>query len=384
MLITAIKVFFVVATILVGVYTLFLAVAMQGWTKLQALVFAPKKNGYRTRVSVVMAARNEEATITQCLNDFAAQTYPKELTELVIADDASTDNTLAIVNEFAARHPELNIKVIAMRDEPGITSYKKRALGAAIAASTGELIITTDADCRFGPKRLEIVAGYYESNPVSLILLPVVFDGESSLFEKVQSLEFAGIMGITAASAELGKPVSCNGANMAIERKLFDRIDAFDDPYASGDDVFILYKTKKVAPKRIAFIKSVEATVFTKAQTTLGGFFNQRVRWGAKAKGYTDRPALFSILLLFFANAAVVLALILAIIFPGLLIPAAAIFVLKLLADIVFLIPVTRFFGKASLLPLYPLTSLWLPVYITVTGILSLRGNYVWKGRKLR
>jgi cellulose synthase/poly-beta-1,6-N-acetylglucosamine synthase-like glycosyltransferase len=212
----------------------------------------------------------------------------------------------------------------------------------------------------------------------------VVFNNEKSLFEKIQSLEFTGIMGITAASAGLNRPVSSNGANMAIERRLFERIGGFDDPYASGDDVFILYKTKEVAPKRIAFIKSTEAIVYTGAQKTMGGFFNQRVRWGAKAKGFSDVSALVSILLLFFSNLAVTTVIILGLIFPPLIIPALFIFGLKLIADMVFLVPVTRFYKKAGLLPFYPLMSLWLPVYISITGILSLRGNYVWKGRKLR
>lgn len=382
-MIITLKIIFALAALFVGVYTLFLAVALQGWNKLPKIIFTPKQQ-YRTKISVVIAARNEEQTIGKCLEDFAAQTYPKQLTELVIADDASTDNTLAVIKNFAAANPNLNIKIVEMKDAPGITSYKKRALSAAIAAASGELIVTTDADCSFGPKRLETVANYYEGNPVSLILLPVVFDSKGSLFEKIQALEFAGIMGTTAASAGLGKPVSCNGANMAIEKKLFERLGGFDDEYASGDDVFILYKAKKRIPKRIVFLKSAETMVYTGAQKSLRGFFNQRVRWGAKAKGYTDKAALISILLLFLSNAFVITTLILSAFFPALLIPALAIFLLKLIADMVFLIPVTGFFGKRNLLPLYPLISLWMPVYITVTGLLSLRGNYVWKGRKLR
>jgi cellulose synthase/poly-beta-1,6-N-acetylglucosamine synthase-like glycosyltransferase len=363
-------------------YCLFLAIGLQGWQKLPKLVFAAKSS-YRTRMSLVIAARNEESTIALCLADFAAQTYPKELFEIVIADDNSTDNTVSVIKVFMANNPSITIKLLELKDEPGIVSYKKRALSAAITASSNELIVTTDADCRFGPQRLEVIAKHYEDNPVSLILLPVVFNNEKSLFEKIQSLEFTGIMGITAASAGIGRPVSSNGANMAIERRLFERIGGFDDPYASGDDVFILYKTKLVAPKRIAFIKSEEAIVYTSAQKNVSGFFNQRVRWGAKAKGFSDVSALVSILLLFFSNLMVTAVMVLGLVFLPLIMPALIIFGLKLIADMVFLLPVTRFYKKTGLLVFYPLMSLWLPIYISITGILSLRGNYVWKGRKL-
>lgn len=382
-MIIALKILFVFATLAVGLYTLFLAIAIQGWLKLPVGIFK-RKEQYNTTLSIVIAARNEEENIVPLLEDIAAQTYPKHLTELVIADDASDDGTIAAIKKFRTAHPELNIKLVEMRDEEGITSYKKRALTAAIKASSGRLVITTDADCRFGPQRLEAIVAYYEEQPVSLILLPVLYHNERSLFEMVQSLEYTGIMGITAASAALNKPVSANGANMAIERKLFERLGGFDDEYASGDDVFILYKAKKHIPQRIAFLIDKETLVYTNAQRTLGDFFNQRVRWGAKAKGYSDKAALISILLLFFANAAVTSTLIIAAIFPGLLIPALGIFILKLIADTIFLFPITRYFGKLKLLPLYPITSVWLPFYITVTGLLSLRGNYVWKGRKLR
>jgi hypothetical protein len=94
--------------------------------------------------------------------------------------------------------------------------------------------------------------------------------------------------------------------------------------------------------------------------------------------------ALASILLLFFSNLLVTAVMALGLIFLPLLLPALLVFGLKLIADMVFLVPVTRFYNKAGLLVFYPLMSLWLPIYISITGILSLRGNYVWKGRKLR
>lgn len=344
---------------------------------------SPKLNRVNTTVALILVARNEEATIGACLNDFLAQTYPKELTELIVVDDDSVDGTAGVVEQFITANPSYNVKLIRLKDEAGVVSYKKRAVATAIAQSTGSLIVTTDADCRFGSQRIETIVNYYENNPVSLILMPVLYSPDRNFFGGIQSFEYTGIMGITAASAGLGKPVSCNAANMALERKLLDRLDGFDNNYASGDDVFLLYKAKKRIPQRIKFLNNNAVIVTTPPEATLSSFFNQRVRWGAKAKGYTDKEALVSIILLFASNAAVVLAWAMALVFKGMLGWAAFIFGFKFFTDVLFIWPILRFYGKTYLLPYYPLASLWMPLYISITGILSIKGTYFWKGRKL-
>ena len=52
------------------------------------------------RVSVVIAARNEEKTIGTLLDSLQAQTYPRELTEIIVVDDHSEDQTGAIVKRY--------------------------------------------------------------------------------------------------------------------------------------------------------------------------------------------------------------------------------------------------------------------------------------------
>ena len=51
--------------------------------------------------SVIIAARNEEASISTICNNLLKQTYPKEKNEFIIIDDHSNDNTAEIINTFA-------------------------------------------------------------------------------------------------------------------------------------------------------------------------------------------------------------------------------------------------------------------------------------------
>ena len=102
--------------------------------------YVPSVSTAQTTISVIIAARNEEENIGQLLKALEEQSYPKELFEIIVVDDHSTDGTVNVVQQFPA------VKLLQLKDD-GINSYKKKAIETAIATATGELIVTTDADC---------------------------------------------------------------------------------------------------------------------------------------------------------------------------------------------------------------------------------------------
>src|SRR5690606_14347338 len=110
-----------------------------------------------TFVSVIIAARNEADKIAKTINDVLAQTYPKNIFELIIIDDHSTDSTAEIVKSYNG------VKLIQLNEDKALNSYKKMAIQTAIGQAKGDLIITTDADCRMGAKWLAAIVDYYET-----------------------------------------------------------------------------------------------------------------------------------------------------------------------------------------------------------------------------
>ena len=83
-------------------------------------------------ISVVVPARNESQHLPELLQQLANQQYPASLLQLVLVDDASQDNTFALMEAFAAQHPQLNIVPIHLEDDPDCAAPKKRALAAGI------------------------------------------------------------------------------------------------------------------------------------------------------------------------------------------------------------------------------------------------------------
>ena len=102
--------------------------------------FTPSNQTPSTSISIIIPARNEEENIGELLKKLLEQTYAKELVEIIVVDDHSTDKTAEIVAQYE--------KVKLLRLENDISnSFKKKAIEKGITAAAGELIITTDADC---------------------------------------------------------------------------------------------------------------------------------------------------------------------------------------------------------------------------------------------
>jgi glycosyltransferase involved in cell wall biosynthesis len=94
-------------------------------------------------LSVIVAARNEEALITRTLASVAAQTLPLDRLEVVVAANACTDGTVPAVRAWAAAHPNLRVRVLDL-PEPGIASSRN----AGVEVATGRLLAFVDADSR--------------------------------------------------------------------------------------------------------------------------------------------------------------------------------------------------------------------------------------------
>jgi cellulose synthase/poly-beta-1,6-N-acetylglucosamine synthase-like glycosyltransferase len=343
-------------------------------------------------ISIIIAARNEEKNIGNCIQSIINQSYFTNKFEIIVVNDHSTDKTVSIIHSFQKE----NIRVIDLADftqNEILNSYKKKSIETALQFAKGELIVTTDADCIAPRKWLETIASFYKEKKPVFVALPVVFkdsllkDSFTKEFFKIfQSLDFMSLQGITGASVHKKFHNMCNGANLAYEKKVFYEVNGFEgiDEIASGDDMLLMHKIQKAYPQKIMFLKSPEVIIETKPASNLKEFFNQRIRWASKADKYTDKKITFVLMLVYLLNAWVLILGIISFFYLNVFLLFVISIASKTIVELFFLYPVAKFFKKEKLLRWFLLAQPLHILYTLIVGWLGKFGSYYWKGRKVK
>ena len=367
--------------IISGLYALFTAIVWLTWLRMPA--FQPQTTPLvdSQTITVVIPVRNEAANISALLTDLSQQTYSRF--EVIVADDSSTDATAALVQQYA-NTTHFPLRLLSLTNER-TASPKKRAITQSIAIATGDLIVTTDGDCRVGPDWLNSIADFYAKTGAKLISGPVTFMPERTIFDSLQTVEFASLIGSGACTLALGYPTMCNGANLCYEKRVFTEVGGFAgvDHLASGDDEFLMHKIAAHYPDGIRFLKSSDALVRTQAHQSWRAFYSQRKRWASKWRAYTSYlPSLLAVFI-FLSNAAPVVALLGWML--GFLNGNTVLLVIgmKAVPEFLFLRQILVFLQKKSSVSVIPLTQLIYPLYVLLFGLAAQGKGYQWKGRNL-
>src|SRR5579864_3191970 len=117
--------------------------------------------GYTPRLSVLIAAYNEEDAIERKLQQTLALEYPADKIEVLVLSDCSTDRTDEIVNAF----PDSRVRLVRMPERRG----KTYAQNYGIKEATGEVIIFSDATAIYHPKALLYLACNYQDSSVGAV-----------------------------------------------------------------------------------------------------------------------------------------------------------------------------------------------------------------------
>ena len=349
----------------------------RAWRKIA--LYKTKNTNPATSISIIIPARNEEASIGTLLRSLQEQDYPKHLFELIVVDDHSTDNTTGIVQQYST------VKLLQLKEED-INSYKKKAVETGIAAATGSLIVCTDADCVVPPGWLSAIASYKEENASVFIAAPVVINNKPSFVQFFQALDFMILQGITGAAVSNQHLSMCNGANLAYEKEAFYKVNGFEgiDAIASGDDMLLMHKIAKQYPGKVHYLKSPAAIVSTAAVPTWKAFFSQRIRWASKAGKYDDKRIFWVLLLVYLFNLSFLVLLAAGCWLSEAYFFALLLLVAKTVVELPFAVSVATFFIKQSLLKYFPFFQPLHILYTVISGLFGQFGKYEWKGRKVR
>jgi len=380
----------VIFAVFVLVYCLLIVRFHYYWLQIPVFQLQPIKLSEQTpRVSVIIPVRNEVQHIVSLLQDLeqqrlnAQEVFPKNYWEVIVVDDASEDETATLVQSFV-RQTELAIVLISSDIGVRNRSPKKQAIWRGIQSSQSEYIITTDGDCRVGPYWLLTWLQFLQQNRPALAAGGVTFHREKSWFERLQTIEFASLIGMSAASIQAQQPITCNGANLAFSRKAFQKVGGYQGHWhvPSGDDEFLLHAIFRQFPKEVLFLKSPEAVVETYAKRTITSFVQQRKRWAGKWKMHREFQVVLLSLLVFVFHLCFLLSLIYFTVWTKLDYWLAGLLFLKIGVEWAFLKSILRFLKKKEgLINLLPLQLLY-SAYFVLIGLVASSGGYTWKDRK--
>jgi cellulose synthase/poly-beta-1,6-N-acetylglucosamine synthase-like glycosyltransferase len=345
-----------------------------------------KPNTGHIRISVVVPARNEEANIRGCIESLSCQSYPKKLFQVIVVDDHSSDGTWEILHNIY--FPELSLVCLRLADDTSalaVNAHKKLAIETGVRVASGQLIVTTDADCLFHPDWLATVVAFYEEKQAKFIAAPVRIGAGHTFLSVFQTLDFMTLQGITGAAVYKRFHSMCNGANLAYEKSAFDEVGGFKDIDAipSGDDLLLMHKIYRKYPERVFFLKSPEAIVSTKPETSWKGFINQRIRWASKADYYEDKRIFWVLLLVYIVNVLFAVLAILACWNSGWLWFLLIGLTVKTIVEYPFVNAVAVFFGQQPLMRYFPFLQPVHILYTIVIGWMGKFGSYRWKERKI-
>ncbi len=246
------------------------------------LQIPPPSPTWTPRVSILIAMRNEEQRLPGLLASLQHLTYPADKLEIWLLDDDSTDNTPKLAKAFAQQHPHVHYKRIT--HPYANLQGKMNALAQGIQASSGEIIFITDADCQVPPRWVEATLPYFTNPHVVLVGGANVIQG-NSLLVNAQRIDLLFLLGIAAAFANLGLPISILGNNMVFRRSAYHAVGGFEKiGFSITEDAALLQAFRQLPQARIIYSLLPETMVTSLPCPGWKMWFQQRLRWATGGK----------------------------------------------------------------------------------------------------
>jgi cellulose synthase/poly-beta-1,6-N-acetylglucosamine synthase-like glycosyltransferase len=350
-------------------------------------LFFPNKERHDKRysVSVVIAVRDEEENIGLLLSDLVNQTYPNNLFEVIVVNDHSEDGTVRVVEEFVQKAS--NIRLIHATETEKRLTPKKNALYQGIKRSRGEIVLTTDGDCRVLPTWVETMVSYFRPDGGMVVGFSQLghAGGKRAIFQQLQAVDFLSLMAAAQGALNLGWPLAASGQNLAYRRSTFDEVGAFSriGHRVSGDDVLLLQLIRKRTSWKIRFAASEQAFNVSQPENKLSDLLNQRKRWASNGsyQFILNKPFFLYVLATFLVNLCLLAAVpICCLTSAGVLIPLSCLMV-KFIVEGLIIIKGCHVYHRFDLMKIFPLWFVFQIPYVIVVGIIGSLGGFAWKKR---
>lgn len=372
---------FLMLTAISALFFIFLLWLRSGQKKVEAL---PASSDFTPKVSVVVAARNEEDTLAGLLDNLMEQTYPDEAFEIVLVNDNSIDRTAEIIESYKERLP--NLRMVNLDALPAGWAGKKWAVSQGIKHAEGEIILLTDADCLPPPTWIATIIQPFTDENVAVVAAPTPLEKHPrTLLSEMLMLDSLALEALNVGGVGQGLTITACGRNMAYRKQIFEDVDGYAglENLFCGDDDLLMQKMVALGHGRLAVNPNPDCLVPSPPPPDLKTFVSQRLRFASPGLRYFKLPTTFAfipiVIIMAIANMVGLLSLIATVATGSLiwLIPL----ILKILGEWGLVYPYLRRIGRPVRLATFWLTGLLYPLYIAGFGIMGRFVSVEWKGR---
>ena len=238
----------------------------------------PHDAGYLPTLSVAIAAMNEENCIVPTVEHIYASLYPKELMEVIVVDDGSTDRTWERMQELLPRHP--GIKLVRFEKNRG----KRHAMAEGARRASGEVLVYVDSDSFVEPQAIYRIVQPFRDESIGAVAGHILVDVEPDNFiSKMECVRYYVSHRLLKASESIfGAVTCCSGAFSAYRREtVMQVLDAWLNQKflgvqaTFGDDRSLTNYVLKT--RRVIFHDGARA--LTKVPGRWLKYFKQQLRW---------------------------------------------------------------------------------------------------------
>ncbi len=220
-------------------------------------------------VSLIVAAYNEEGVIERKLKNSFTLNYPRELFDMVLASDGSSDGTVAAAKRFA-QCSGARLQILDL-DRAG----KASALNCAIPFTTGEIVIFSDANTILDSQAIRELVKYFSNSKVGCVSGRLVLSNPSGVTSgKGESFYWRYESRLKALESSLGYVAGANGALYAIRRSLFVPLP----PHTINDDFLV---SMRIVAAGFYCLDEPQALAYEEVAPSISNEFERHVRDGA-------------------------------------------------------------------------------------------------------
>jgi cellulose synthase/poly-beta-1,6-N-acetylglucosamine synthase-like glycosyltransferase len=249
---------------------------------------ATAKHNEELKISVIVAAKNEETNLQLLIHSLQNQNYSEDNYEIILIDDNSTDSTYNSALE--STHSLSNWRIIKADNKK--YEGKRGALQIGIEASKFDYLLITDADCQADPDFLNSFSNKFSEN-FDFIFGVAPFIQNNSFNNKIACFDNLWVHILTFSFANIGLPYSAAARSFGFNKESFNKIEGYKNTTKtiSGDDDLLLAEAVK-NKLRVGTIINPGAYVYTKAQETFSGFIKQKSRHTSTSNYYSAKVKL--------------------------------------------------------------------------------------------